>query len=247
MAWCLVGGLLLISILLICSTTRHYRKTYFQSAYAITNKRAIVLAGPQLADVRQTEAQVWSFYPDVLRNREVVVRKDGTGDIIFWKRWFHTASDVTDSIAIAFNNIPGVTQVDGFIEAVVRQDSGHDKTVSDEDVCRSLHCDYSVMRSDWPKEAGKRKAIVATSLIGVAFLMVVVHQLCCVCNFFGLGSDMGQFDRGIALALALSFSLGAAICLNAVRQWSNEKERRNEQKAQPPSAGDVANRAAPEK
>lgn len=243
-AWGLVSVLLLISVLLIFSTIRHYRKTYFQSAYAITNKRAIVLAGPQLADVRQTEAQVWSFYPDALRKRETVVYKDGTGDIVFWKRWFHTASDVDDSVAIAFVHIPDVEEVDGFLNALARQDTIQHTSTSEKELCRSVGRDHCLIWTDRPMEASKRYSITAVSLMGVAFLIGGIYSWGCALNWWSTDTDISGFDRLIPATLGTALPIGTLVCFLFVLGWNKQVEKTAQPSAAPlppappgPSAG----------
>jgi hypothetical protein len=181
-----------------------------------------VLAGPQLADVRQTEAQVWSFYPDALRKRETVVFKDGTGDIVFWKRWFDTASDVDDSVAIAFVHIPDVEQVDRRLNALAQQDLERDKSPSDEELCRSVGRDHRHIWADRPKEPSKRYAVTAACLLGCVFLVAGIYMWCCALNLMNMGPDMSRFDRFIALTLGIALPVGAGYCFLTV--WALNKE-----------------------
>jgi hypothetical protein len=93
-----------------------HRRSLTQSAYVITNRRAIVLAGPGLMDYRQTKPQIWSFYPGELLRRKVKVRKGGDGDIILWEKLWDTTSDHSEFQKIAFTLLPDVKAVDALLD-----------------------------------------------------------------------------------------------------------------------------------
>jgi hypothetical protein len=90
----------------------------------ITNRRAIVLGSPQLVGAEYVGPQVWSFLPEDLRRREIMVRRDGSGDIILWERWYQNVmTEGPHKATIAFRNVRDVHSVDGLMSKLADAES----------------------------------------------------------------------------------------------------------------------------
>lgn len=124
----------------------HMAETCFPggSAYVITNKRAIVLAGVGFLGPWQYGPQVVSFFPAELAARRVVLHRKGRGDIIFWERSFHTHGDWVERLAIAFAAVPDVMVVDSMLATLIKNATLRGccgEVASDEVRCEALGLD----------------------------------------------------------------------------------------------------------
>jgi hypothetical protein len=110
-----VGLILLLSITLIVGVPLWTRSLAAGTAYALTDRRAIVWQkGPFSVSVQ-------SFTRDRLGNLQRRERPDGSGDLIFDQTYFHDHNGHHHARAVGFMSIARVREIEDLVRALVEK------------------------------------------------------------------------------------------------------------------------------
>lgn len=205
-------ALLVIAHLLRRKASDSTRRSSSDSAYVITDRRAIVFAAPGMMDVSQTKAQVWSFYPSDLLRRRIDPGKGTDGDIILWEKYWDTSDG--QYRRVGFLEIPDVRPVDAMLTTLATSptterlsQAAEPEPVTAESV--GVDPSYAVGQSPTVPHSGGTAFIFC----GVVFLLVAGFLWCLGFNWFGLydamiaaGVDTNREIRIGAALLAPAFA-----------------------------------------